>query len=259
MKYLSDHVSIIPLSIFQGTVAVTSEKVRVDRGGGGDFSILCQAALYTTAAPGLAGTTAANQSATKVNNAIEFAVYESTAASHAGSAISGATLSLGAATAYTVRGGVISVIEITSGLTTAETLTINSRNYHSDTTGHGRDGTVVATEVAAILNGRGTNAALLHYEAIANDLASGLVSLRPSDDLATGLTMSATAAGLYRTLPGIVQGCINIQMSKLSTNTPKYIGVITAETTGVCAKAVSLCRFPTGGGAFPGAVVNLTT
>ncbi len=259
MKYISDHLNIIPLSIFQDTAAVTSEKVRVDRGGGGDFSILCQAAFYTTAAPTLAGTTAADQSATKAANVAVFTVYEATAASHAGSAISGATLSLGPSTVYVVRGGVISVVHITSALTTAETLTINGKDYHTDTTGPGRDGTVVATEVAAVLNGRTTNDKMLHYEAIANDLSSGLISIRPDDDLGTGLTMSATAAGLYRTLPGLCQGVINIQMSKLSTNTPKYIGVIISETTGVVSKAVSLCRFPTGGGAFPGAVVNVTT
>lgn len=259
MKYLSDYLSIIPLSIFQDTVAVTSEKVRVDRGGGGDFSILCQAEMHTTAAPTLAGTTAADQSATKAANVVSFAVYESTAASHAGSAITNATMSLGPSTAYVVRGGVISVLEVTSSLTTVMTMTINGKDYVSNTTGPGRDGTSVATEVAAILNGRSTWERIPHYEAIANDLSSGLVSLRPDDDLATGLTMSASAAAAVRMLPGIVQGCINIQMSKLSTNTPKYIGVSILETTGVVAKAVSLCRFPTGGGAFPGAVVNLTT
>jgi hypothetical protein len=258
MKYISDHLSIVPLCIFQDTAAVNSEKVRVDRGGGGDFSVLCQAAFYTTAAISLAGTTAADQSASKAANVVGFTVYEATAASHAGSAITGATLSLGPATANVVRGGVISVVHITSGLTTAETLTINGRDYHSDTTGPGRDGTAVATEVAAILNGRGTNEPILHYEAIANDLSSGLISIRPADDLATGVTLSNTAAAFYRVLPGLCQGVINIQMSKLSSNTPKYIGVAITETTGVVSKAVSLCRFPTGGGAFPGAVVNLT-
>jgi hypothetical protein len=258
MKYISDYLNIIPLQINQATAAATSAKVRVDRGGGGDFSILCQVGFHTTVDIG--GCTGGDLSATDAGNAIDFTVVEATAASAAGSAITGATLTLGPATVCVSRGGVISAIEVTSNLTTAVSITVNGRAYHTDTAGPGRDGENVATELAAILNGRGTNEPIPHYEAIANGYTTGLVVLHPTDDQATGLTIVTTAAGsTYRPLPGIAQGCINIQMSKLSSNTPKYIGVVCGESSAAVGRAVSLCRFPTANGSFPGAVVNVTT
>jgi hypothetical protein len=256
MKYLSDYANIIPLTIVQDTVAGTSVKVKHY---GGDFSILCGAQFAATGAIGLVGSTAADYSASKANNVAEFSVVEATSSTSAGSVISGATLSLGCATANVIRGAAIGLFEITSGLTTAVSITINGKDYHTATTGPGRDGTAVATEVAKFLNGGATGATkidkILHYEALPNAQSSGVITLSPDDDQATGITMSASAAGLYRPLGGICQGCINIQGSKLSTNTPKYIGVVIAETTGVVAKSVHLVR----GGAFPGAVVNVTT
>lgn len=260
MKYLSDHLNIIPLTIVQDTVAGTSLKVKHF---GGDFSILCGAQFAATGAIGLPGSTAADYSASKTDNVAVFTVVEATASTAAGSAISGATLSLGPATVNVIRGAAIGLFEITSGLTTTVSITINGKDYHTATTGPGRDGTAVATEVQTVLNGGATGATKVdkipHYEALANAQSSGVITLSPDDDMATGLTISASAAGLYRPLGGICQGCINIQGSKLSTNTPKYIGVVIAETTGVVAKSVHLARFPSAGGAFPGAVVNVTT
>jgi hypothetical protein len=58
--------------------------------------------------------------------------------------------------------------------------------------------------------------------------------------------------------PGLCQGVINVQLSKLSTNEPKYIGVVCGESTAVTHRAVSMVRYPTGFGT-PGAVVNCTT
>lgn len=253
--YPLEQVRIDPLQLNQATAAATSEKILVN--GGGDFSILCQAGFHSTV--GLAGVAGADYSATKAANAIEFSVVEATAASAAGSVISGATLSLGPATVCVVRGGAISVIQVNSALTTAVVVTINGRDYHTNTTGPGRDGENVATELAAVINGRGTNEPLLHYEAVANDLASGLISLRPNDDQGTGLTIVSTAAaGTAVPLPGLCQGVINVQLSKLSSNTPKYIGVTCGESTGVVGRAVSMVRFPTGNGT-PGAIVNCTT
>lgn len=258
MKYLSDYLNIIPLQVSQGTAVGTSAKVRFDKGGGGDFSILCQAGFHTTV--DLGGCTGGDYSATDAGNAIDFTVVEATAASAAGSAITGATLTLGPSTVCVSRGGAISAIEVTSNLTTDVSVNINGYDYHTSTTGPGRDGENIATELAAVINGRGTNRPLAHYEALPNIYSTGLVLLSPTDDQGTGITIITTAAGsTYRPLPGLTQGCINIQCSKLSSNTPKYIGVICGESTAIVSRAVSLVRFPTAGGAFPGAVVNVTT
>lgn len=258
--YPLDKIRIDILHLGQATVASTSQKIRVDRGGGGDFTILCQAGFVSTDGMS-AASTIAELSATDAGNAIAFSVVEATAASAAGSAITGATLSLGPSTVAVTRGCVMGILEVTSDLTTADTLTINGIAYHTATTGPGRDGENVATELADIINGGTTRSPKLpHYEAIANDLATGLVTLRPDDDLGTGLTIVTTAAGAtIVAYPCYSQGKINIQGSKLSTNTPKYIGVICGESSGVVVRSVSMVRFPTGGDAFPGAVVNVTT
>ncbi len=254
-----DTIRIDPLQLNQATVAGTSAKIRFDSGGGGDFSILCQAGFVATDGFS-AASTIADLSATDAGNAISFAVVEATAASAAGSAITGATLTLGPSTVAVTRGCVMSIVEVTSDLTTAVTITINSRSYNLNTTGPGRDGENVATELAAVINGRTTWEPLPHYEAIANDLATGLITLRPKDDLGTGLTIETSAAGsTIVAYPSFCQGKINVQVSKLSTNTPKYIGVTCGESSGVVVRAVSMVRFPSGNDAFPGAVVNCTT
>jgi hypothetical protein len=254
--YPLEKIRIDPLQLNSATAAATSEKIRID--GGKDFSILCQVSFHSSV--GLAECSSnADWSATDAGNAVAFQVVESTAASAAGSAITGATLSLGPATVCVVRGGVLSVLQMTSALTTAVGITINGMNYHTNTTGPGRNGEDVATELAAVINGRGTWEPLPHYEAIANSLASGLVTLRPKDDLGTGLTIECSAAAATLVpFPGICQGVINVQLSKLSSNSPKYIGVTCGESTAVTARAVSMVRYPSGGGT-PGAIVNCTT
>lgn len=258
--YPLDNIRIDPLHMGQATAVATSQKIRIDKGGGGDFSVLIQAGFVATG--GLdAASTIADLSATDAGNAVAFSVVEATAASAAGSAITGATLSLGPATVAVVRGCALGMLQVTSDLTTADTLTINGIGYHTATTGPGRDGENVATELAAVLNGETTRSPkMLHYEAIANDMGTGLISLRPDDDLGTGLTIVTTAAAAtIVAYPGYAQGKINVQVSKLSTNTPKYIGVVCGESSGVVVKTVSLVRYPSGKDAFPGAVVNCTT
>lgn len=254
--YPLERVRIDPLQLNSATAAATSEKIRID--GGNDFSILCQAGFHSTV--GLSECSSnADWSATDAGNAITFSVVESTAASAVGSAIAGATLTLGPSTVCVVRGGAISVIQVNSALTTVVSVTINGQSYHTNTTGPGRDGESVATELAAVINGRGTNEPLLHYEAIPNGLATGLITLRPNDDLGTGLTIESTAAASTMVpFPGLCQGYINVQLSKLSSNTPKYIGVACGESTAQVGRAVSMVRFPSGFGT-PGAVVNCTT
>ena len=251
-KYSNDFINSIPLMVNQATAVATSMKV-LHRGG--DFSI--RAAVHFASTVGEAVSTGADLSATDAGNGVEFTVVEATAATAAGSAITGATLTLGCATVCQVRGGVISGIEVTSNLTTAVSITINGRSFHTSTTGPGRDGENVATELAAVINGSGTWDPLPHYTAVANGLATGLVTLEPNDEYATGLSIITTAAAsTYRPMLGLCQGVINIQGSKLSTNTPKYIGVICGESTAAVGKAVF---FERGNGRFPGAIVNVTT
>jgi hypothetical protein len=256
--YPLDNIRIDPLHLGQATVASTSQKIRFDKGGGGDFSILVQAGFVST--DGLsAASTIADLSATDAGNAIEFTVVEATAASAAGSAISGATLTLGPATVAVVRGGALSMLQMTSAFTTAMSVTINGLSYGVATAY--ADAANLAAALASAINGNSNSYPKLpHYEAIANDIASAIVSLRPDDDLGTGLTIVTTAAAATMVAyPGYAQGKINVQGSKLSTNTPKYIGVICGESSGVVVRAVSMVRYPSGKDAFPGAVVNCTT
>jgi hypothetical protein len=251
MKY-SNEFNSIPLMVNQATAAATSAKVPYT---GGDFSIRC--AVHFASSVGEAVSTGSDLSATDAGNGVEFTVLEATAASAAGSAITGATLTLGVATVCQTRGAVITGIEVTSNLTTAVSININGVDYHTNTSGPGRDGENVATELAAVLNGRGTNEPIPHYQAVANGLATGLVIFEPTDEYATGIKLITTAAGsTYRPLCGICQGVINISAAKLSTNTPKYIAVVCGESSAAVGKAVFLER---GFGRFQGAVVNVTT
>lgn len=255
--YPLDKIRIDPLTLNQCTVAGTSAKIRHM---GGDFTILCQAGFCATVHGLSAASTIADLSCTDAGNAISFAVVEATAASAAGSAISGATLDLGPSTVAVSRGMVMGMIQVTSNLTTADNLTVNGIAYRTATTGPGRDGSAVATEVAAVLNGETTRSQkILHYTAVANDLATGLITIRPDDDLGTGLTIEATAGdATYVIFPAFSQGKINVKAARLSTNSPKFIGVTCGESSGVVTRAVSMVRFPSGADAFPGAVVTTT-
>jgi hypothetical protein len=250
-KFINDQdIRITPLGMKYGTVISTSEAFQYK---GGDFSVLCQCNFAATTVP--AGTSA-DYSATKADNGVAFSVLEGTAASVAGSAITGATLTLGCATVCYTRGGVIGMIEVTSNLTTAVTINVNGIDYHTNTTGPGRDGENVATELAAVLNGRGTNEAVAHYTAYPNELTSGVVVLRPNDNLGTGVTIYTTAAAsTYRAFAGMAQGVININAGKLSTNSPKFISVSIGEATADCARSAMVIQ----DGKFPGVVVNATT
>lgn len=249
-KFVNDQIRITPLGIKYGTAVATSEPFEYK---GGDFSVLFQCNFAATTVP--AGT-AADYSATDAGNGIAFTVLEGTAASVAGSAITGATLTLGCGTVCYTRGGVIGMIEVTSNLTTAVSINVNGIDYHTNTTGPGRDGENVATELAAVLNGRGTNEAVAHYTAYPNEVTSGVVVLRPNDNQGTGVTIYTTAAGsTYRPFAGMAQGVININAGKLSTNSPKFISVTFGEATADCARSAMVIQ----DGRFPGAVVNVTT
>jgi hypothetical protein len=230
-------------------------KVRLD--GNANFGILCQ---FLAATRSDTAATAAAQSAT-VAGSIKFSVYEATAASAAGTVITGATMSIGAATAAQVRGGAVSILQVTSDLTTATIITINGITYQTTKTGVGTSGEWVAANLASAINGNCTSPALPHYEAIPNfNSATGMIMIQPKDDLGAGLTMITTAAGSpIVVFPHILQGVITVAGGKLSTESPKYIGVECGESTAVGIRAVSMLRVPTGAPAFPGRLISVTT
>jgi hypothetical protein len=245
-----DNIRIVPFGSKYGTAVSTSESLPYK---GGDFSVLCEVNFSGTTVPAATG---ADLSATDAGNGIDFTVYEGTVSSAAGTAITGATLTLGCGTVCYTRGAVVGMIEVTSNLTTAVSININGIDYHTNTTGPGRDGENVATELAAVINGRGTNQALPHYTAYANELTTGVVTLKPNDNDGTGVTIYTTAAAsTFRPFAGFAQGVININAGKLSTATPKFLTVVYGEATADCKRAAYLVT----DGKTPGAIVNVTT
>jgi hypothetical protein len=199
-----------------------------------NVSILCGADLGSTVGLGETATVA---------KYIHYSVYESTGAS-AGSAISGATLMLGAATAYKARGVACGWILVTSnaGFTTAKTVSINGISYNLLDSGPTLvDGSVVAAQLASCINGaKGTFKKLPHYTAMANIPSSGYVYLTPDDDQATGLTIIASAVSTYTILMKKLQGFIDIDPSKFSTCSPKYITVQTSTFSGTTSAIYAL-------------------
>lgn len=252
---ISDMIRIDPLIFQDGTGVTTSNKLLIEgAGGGGDFSVLCQ---FSHSTCNDAAATAASCSAI---NAIEFSVCESTANTAAGTVITGATMTLGAATAAICRGVAAALVQVTSNLTTASVLTINGISYQTTRTGVATTGEGIAGALASAINGNATSPKLPHYTAVANGLATGIVIVSPDDDLGTGLTIETTAASsTFVVFPWVMQGMINVAAAKLSTNSPKYIGIVAGESTVSGVRAASIIRIPTGAPAFPGRVINVTT
>lgn len=236
MKKPYETIRIEPISVGWGTGLNLGGKLGASAQGGvvditkgiGDFSIIVGAHVGATAsATGVSATGA---------NAIQFSVYESTAATHAGSAISGATLTLGAATAGVLRGAVDALLQFSSKHTTAEYLTINGIQYGVGTTS--ADGTVAAAKWASAINGYGSCQKLPHYKAwtsAGNFMGtSGKVYLCADDDQATGLDIQMSAAnssGIPVTFWKL-QGVIDINAHALSTNTPKFLNVVNSTYAG---------------------------
>ena len=264
MKKPYEAVRIEPISCWRGTAA-GGGAVGSTIGGGavditkgiGDFTILVGAhnQLGTASVMTLnSGTAVAD---------VKFAVYEATAATHAGSAISGATISLGCATAGVMRGLVDAFLVVASVLTTTENLTINGITYHTTLTGPGQDGSAVSAEFAAKINGSAAGFPKLpHYKAHTTGGgfmgATAMIYIAPDDDQATGLTIemasvTCTAVPYWNK----VQGKIDINGHALSTNTPKWLSVRNTTMAGNTAVVYSfLIR---GSGRTPGALVSINT
>ena len=232
---------IEPISISWGTglnlgraVGTTSQggAINLSDHGIGDFSILVGAQMGATASISGETVTAAKY--------MTFTVYESTAATHAGSAITGATMVLGCATAGVARGLYDAFLSVTSDLTTTVNVKINNIDYHTTLTGPGQDGSAVALELANSINGKALHAGhpkLPHYTAYTGTggvfIASGVIYIAPDDDQATGLVieMSAVSDTIVPRMNKL-QGIIDINAHALSTNRPKWISIGNSTYTG---------------------------
>ena len=257
-------IRIEPISIGWGTGLNLGGALGTTAHGGainigksiGDFTVLVGMQLNSTAsALGVSGTAA---------QYMQFSVYEATSSTSAGSAISGATLTLGAATAGVMRGLYDAVIACNSNLTTTENITINGLAYHTTLTGPGQDGSAVAAEMCNKFNGRSTvQAKIPHYSATCTTLGvwagtSGLIYVYPDDDQATGLTITMSAVGAT-TVPYMkkLQGKISVNAHALSTNRPKWINVVNTTFTGATSAVYAFLLRD--GGPTPGALVSVNT
>jgi len=215
MKNFSEAYTVTPITAARTTAAANSPMVRID--GAEDVSVFIHARFGCSNATGLSATSPAYT---------VFSIREGTAASNAGSVITGATMTLGALTATHCAGLSRALFRVSSDLTTASKITINGVDYRSTRTGVGTDGEIVAQLVASAINGNATSRALPHYQAVANYSDTGLVLIEPTDAAATGLDVVTTAAG--STFVGLLTeaaGCVEVKAQSLSTNTPKYLGV----------------------------------
>jgi hypothetical protein len=151
-------------------------------------------------------------------------------------------------------------LTVTSNISSAVSVTINGISYQ--TTAVGATAGSGAIKLASAINGRGTSNPLPHYQAIAGHMgATDGIGLEPIDSYATGLVIETTAAGAgIIPVARLLQGVIEISPDKLSTNTPKYIGVnISTHAMTTAVSYAFLVRRPISSPTFPGRVINLTT
>jgi hypothetical protein len=249
MNFPCDAVKITPIYLDSATIgtALTGKTRYI---GQGDFSVFC--CVH-------GGTLATGLSASDVGG-YGFVLTESSAATVNGSAISGATLNLGAATLMQVYGAPSIILKVATNCATTVGVTINGITYHGTAVGAtaGNGGYMLSRAI----NGYGTSQKLPHYRACASFTDKTLMRIEPEDDLGTGLEVVCTAAGAtivpYMTE---LQGFINVGAAKLSTVSPKYIGVnvtpLTALSTG--AIGVFMMAYPTGRPAAVGRITMCAT
>jgi hypothetical protein len=248
-KYPSESVRITPLFVDFSTAAATAleAKTRITRQG--DFSVLC-GIRCSTLATGITSTAAMNY---------DWSVIEATAASVAGTVITGATMTLGASTAFQLKSAVNCILKVATNLSTVDGVTINGISYTIPSAG--ATAANGGAKLASAINGNASCNKLPHYTAIANYMAKDQVLVTADDDLGTGLTVTSTAGSGVAPRMSHLQGIIDIQVSKLSTNTPKYIGVgctsLTGDSTSI--RYAQMISFPSGRPAFPGVKVSCTT
>ena len=253
MSYPSEKIRVTPLMVGFSTAAATSISEKTRYNGQGDFSVLFGVRGSTVASTGQSATVAMNW---------DFSVLEATAATAAGSVITGATITLGSATALTLRGAVNLVCKVASNLATTVNLTLNGITYHISTAGATAKNGAVA--LAEAINGGCTGATaqpkLQHYTAVGDYATADLMLITADDDQGTGITAVATSGGVQIFINDL-QGVIDIKGAKLSTNTPKYIGVGCTQLTGgdTSIRYAQLISYPTGRPGMPGSKVSCTT
>ncbi len=246
-KFNEAYQVISLLDCFTTAAATSRHKVKV--AGGEKIALLCEMGGNTAV-----GTTFISAAATGV---CQFQLLEATAASAAGSAISGATLSLGCATANVVGSGAgcaVGVLQVTSSLTTAHVFTICGSTFHTTVAGPGRDGEDVAATVAYYINNHATLSRLV--EAVNGNAGTGIIEIwaKPACTALTMETGDASGVMGYRKC----QGVLNVDVSKLSTNSPKYIGVAVSTHAGATAiRSAKIIKRGTHSPGFTGKVVDL--
>jgi hypothetical protein len=251
--YPSEKIRITPLLGVSSTAGGTSLVGKTRINGQQDFSVRLFVHGGTAGATEVTATAAANW---------DFSVVEATAATAAGSVITGATMTLGAETALTLRGAVNLVCKVASNLATTVNLSLNGLSYHISTAGAtAKNGAVALSEA---INGGCTGATavakLPHYTAVHTYSSANLMLITADDDQGTGITAVATSGGV-QIFVNQLQGVIDIQSAQLSTNTPKYVGVACTALTGIDTSIITaeLISFPTAKPAFPGRKVSVTT
>jgi hypothetical protein len=250
MKLPCEAVRITPIfHDFTTGVNASSLDAKTRYVGQGDFDVLVNVRVAATLSTGQTATAAMWWS---------FGITESTAATVVGSAITRATVTLGAATAHTMRGGVNAIIKATTDAATSCGLTINGIRYIG--TAVGATAMNAGKKLARAINGFGTSVKLPHYMAYGDWGDKDQVLITADDDMATGLTIESTAGSGFMPHMTELQGIIHVPAGLLSTNVPKFIGVsatcLTGETTSI--KSAYMISYPTNAGRTPGQLV-LTT
>lgn len=184
---------------------------------------------------------------------VQFTLTESTASTAAGSAITGATMSLGCATAYQVRSAEAIVLTLTSVVGSAATFQVNGYSYHATAVDAATTGEGVASYITASINGGGTFEKLPHYTAYSNFGGTGVVLIAPDDQYATGLTCATANATDFKPRVTKYFGAIELRAESLSTVSPKYIGCVVSTYAGAsCIRTAEAIYEVSGRPAFAG-------
>ncbi|MDD5007224.1 MAG: hypothetical protein PHU49_03660 [Syntrophorhabdaceae bacterium] len=213
MKYIEDFYKVNILKTF-GTGATISAKVPWPQG--------CKRVAFMVNMGGASAGNSPLQSS--VAGSCTFTVYESTAATFAGSAISGATLSIGPATQYELKSMEVGLLNPASNCATTVDVYVNggTKAYHLATAA--ATGELAPQKWASALN---ASNGIPHYHAVPDWPTTAYVALFPKDDLNTGITLKGAAACPPAALN--LTGAIIVDESDLSTDLGadglKYVGV----------------------------------
>lgn len=234
MKRGYEGIRVEPLIHNFSTAAATSPK-KVPWTDDNHMVIVC----------GLGGSSNGTAISCTLANAALFSVTEATACTAAGSVISGATLTLGQATAYEPKSADALTITLTSAVTTSVSIKINGFTYYCTVSGVGSSGENVATQIAAAINGEGTFEKLPHYSAVGNWTDTGIVYIYCDDGMGTGLSFDTVAGATDFKPRGWFTGAIDIAPGALSTARPKWIGITLATCNGAtAARWADAIKFP---------------